>query len=44
MSSGVRNRGQKLPPDQIVKSDIVVPSEDMSLEEAKAIMATGPVS
>ena len=40
----VRNRGQKLPPDQIVKSDIVVPSEDMSLEEAKAIMATGPVS
>lgn len=34
----VRARGEKVPVDEIISSDIIVPSEDMTLEEARAIM------
>jgi CBS domain-containing protein len=34
----VRARGEKVPVDEIISSDIIVPSGDMMLEEARAIM------
>ena len=34
----VRARGEKVPVDEIVSSDVIVPSADMTLEEARAIM------
>ncbi len=35
----VRDRGQKLSADQLQGSGVIVPSEDMSLEEAKTLLA-----
>ncbi len=35
----VRSHGSKLPPDQLVGSDVMLPSEDMTLDEATALMA-----
>lgn len=34
----VRARGEKVPVDEIVSSNVIVPSADMTLEEARAIM------
>jgi phage shock protein A len=39
MLAFVRGNGQKIASDQLVKSDFVVPGDDMSLEEAKQIMS-----
>jgi phage shock protein A len=39
----VKNRGERLPSNQLTRSDVVLPSEDMTLAEAKAIMAGVPV-
>lgn len=39
MLAFVRSKGEKLGSEQLVKSDVVVPGEDMSLEEAKQIMS-----
>ncbi|MHB1524665.1 MAG: PspA/IM30 family protein [Candidatus Dormibacteria bacterium] len=35
----VRSHGTALPPDQMVGSDVVLPSEDMSLEEATSLLS-----
>jgi len=35
----VRSHGSVLPPDQMVSSDVVLPSEDMTLEEATALLS-----
>ena len=35
----VRTRGSRLPHDQILSSDVVLPPEDMTLEEAKGILS-----
>lgn len=34
----VRTRGEKVPADEIVTSDVIFPSEDISMEEARAIL------
>jgi PspAA-like protein len=34
----VRARGEKVPVDEIVSSDIILPSEDVTMEEARAIL------
>ncbi|HEX9038725.1 MAG TPA: hypothetical protein VF808_17215 [Ktedonobacterales bacterium] len=34
----VRTHGAKVPVDEIISSDIILPSEDVTLEEARAIM------
>lgn len=39
MLAFVRSKGEKLGSEQLVKSDVVVPGEDMSLEEARQIMS-----
>lgn len=38
----VRAKGSKIPSDQITKSDLILPRDDMSLAEAKDIMSTPP--
>ncbi|GAC1657463.1 MAG: hypothetical protein NVS9B1_15210 [Candidatus Dormibacteraceae bacterium] len=40
----VRGKGTKLPADQILKSDVILPHEDMSLAEAKDIMSAPPAT
>jgi phage shock protein A len=40
----VKSRGERLGATQLEKSDLVLPSEDMTLAEAKSIMAGAPVS
>ena len=35
----VRASGQKIPTDEIVPSDVILPSEDMTVEDARAIMS-----
>jgi phage shock protein A len=39
MLAFVRGKGQKISADQLVRSDFVVPGDDMSLEEARQIMS-----
>lgn len=34
----VRQNGEKVPIDEIIPSDVILPSEDMTLEDARAIM------
>lgn len=34
----VRTRGEKVPVEEIIGSDLILPSEDVTLEEARAIM------
>ena len=40
--SFVRSKGTKLGADQMTKSDVILPADDMSLAEAKDIMAAPP--
>src|SRR5579859_2104610 len=42
--SFVRSKGTKLGNDQVTKSDVILPADDMSLAEAKDIMSTAPTS
>ena len=42
--SFVRSRGTRLGADQVTKSDVILPADDMSLAEAKDIMAAPPAS
>ena len=37
MAAAVRSRGEKLPDDALDPSDLVVPPEDLSLEEAREL-------
>ena len=39
MASLVRREGEKLPDDEIVSSDAIVPPSDMSLEETKQLIS-----
>ena len=41
--SWVRSTGQKLPPADLSSSDVVLPSEDMTLKEAQDLVAGEPV-
>jgi phage shock protein A len=38
----VKTKGERLPPTQLATSDVVLPSEDMTLAEAKEILADVP--
>lgn len=40
----VRTHGQKVPLEEIVSSDLIFPSEDVSLDEARAIMEKAAAS
>jgi phage shock protein A len=42
--SFVRDKGVKLGSDQVTKSDVILPADDMSLAEAKDIMSATPAS
>ncbi|MGH9069170.1 MAG: PspA-associated protein PspAA [Acidimicrobiales bacterium] len=37
----IHNSGEKLPPDSLRSSDLIVPGSEMTLEEAKRLMANG---
>ncbi|MGP8249029.1 MAG: PspA-associated protein PspAA, partial [Candidatus Dormibacteria bacterium] len=37
----VRSHGSKLPVDSLVSSDVVLPSEDMTLDEATKLLSDG---
>jgi PspAA-like protein len=39
MAKTVRERGQRLPDDDLSASDLIVPPEDLSLEEAKELFS-----
>ncbi len=39
MAAAVRERGEKLPDDALDPSDLVVPPEDLSLEEARELFS-----
>jgi len=42
--SFVRSKGVRLGNDQVTKSDVILPADDMSLAEAKDIMSAAPTS
>ncbi|MGA9188504.1 MAG: hypothetical protein WB014_08100, partial [Methanosarcina sp.] len=35
--SGIKEKGEAIEAEEIIKSDIIVPPEDLSIEEAKAV-------
>jgi hypothetical protein len=39
LADAVRNHGEKLADDELVPSDAIVPPEDLSLEEARDLLA-----
>jgi PspAA-like protein len=39
MASAVRDQGERLPDDELAASDLIIPPDDLSLEEAKKLFS-----